>query len=199
MYVNKISDKWLVFYHGNAGSACDRGFFVELLQGTNYSYIFVEYTGYSNDQNPPSQAALTKNVESVTSYLKFHNAKDIVVVGESLGTSMAAYHNFIAFAQKTILISAFTSLEDIARSRSRFFPVSLFLYDKYPTQEWIKNSNNLLLIHGVKDKVVPIEFGQKLFESVQAENKTFIMIEDAGHNDIYNHSLTKDSIKNFLR
>ncbi|OGM33403.1 hypothetical protein A2803_04360 [Candidatus Woesebacteria bacterium RIFCSPHIGHO2_01_FULL_44_21] len=199
MYVNKISDKWLVFYHGNAGSACDRSFFIELLQDTNYSYLFVEYTGYSGDPGTPSQIALMKNVEGVVGYLNSRNAKRVIVLGESLGTSLAAYHNFLETPDKTLLISSFSSLENVVQAKFQFFPVGLFLFDKYPTEKWIRNSNNLLFIHGAKDEVVPIEFGQRLFESVQGKNKTFIIIKDAGHNDIYNHSLTKDSIKNFLR
>ncbi|MFC1756459.1 hypothetical protein ACFLY1_00730, partial [Patescibacteria group bacterium] len=52
-YYKENSKKLILFYHGNAGSACDRSFLRDEFQKLGYSYIFVEYTGYSNDSRKP--------------------------------------------------------------------------------------------------------------------------------------------------
>ena len=47
-YYTENSDKLLIFYHGNAGSACDRAFIKDQFKQMGYSTIFVEYAGFSN-------------------------------------------------------------------------------------------------------------------------------------------------------
>ena len=40
-----------------------------------------------------------------------------------------------------------------------------------------------LFVHGNRDEIIPMQFGQELFRAAQGP-KTFWIVEGAGHNDI---------------
>lgn len=199
MYVKQNSDRWVIVYHGNAGSACDRNYFLKYLNGTDYSYIFVEYAGYSNNKTSPSQMALTKNVADVIDYLKTKHSSKVVVIGESLGSALASYHSTLAQPNKLMLISPFNKLADEAQSHFWFYPVKFMLTDKYPIEEWLNNTDNIVVLHGTNDMVIPITLAKKLFENLSATNKNFVEVPSAGHNDMYNFQLTENTINSFLK
>lgn len=197
MYVKKASETWVVFYHGNAGSACDRDYVSDLFGG-EYSLLIPEYTGYSNDTAAPTETRLKKNVEDVISYLSSQKVEGMVVAGESLGAALAGYHNFLKPANRTILISPFSSLADVAGRHYWFLPTKLLLKDQYPLSSWLRKTDNVLIIHGERDDIIPIESGRALFDSIQGAHKLFVEIPEAGHNDIYQFSDVSATIKEFL-
>ena len=61
-YLFEQSDSVLVYYHGNAGSACDRSFLKDIFEQSNHTLVFVEYAGYSNDTKKPSVVLFLKDV-----------------------------------------------------------------------------------------------------------------------------------------
>lgn len=199
MYVHKATDNWVIVYHGNAGSACDRSYYLDYFDTTKFSYILVEYAGYSNGTENPSQDALMENVRAVEDYLQKEKAVKKTILGESLGTALAAYHSSISNPDKLILISPFDSLEHVSQSLYWYYPITLLLLDTYPSMEWTKNTNNVLIIHGTNDTIVPIKFGKSLFDTISGNNKDFVEIPGADHNDIFNFPKTSSTIADFIR
>ena len=199
MYVKQNTNRWVVIYHGNAGSACDRAYLKLEFEKLGYSYIFVEYAGYSNDNLKPSQERLVKNVEAAVDYLKQFNPSSVVVLGESLGSALASYHASVSKVEKVLLIGAFNNLSDVAAHHYKVYPVKLVLRDKFSAEEWLKETNNVLFIHGTNDDIIPIQFGQRLYQAIKADQKQFVEIEGAGHNDIYEYPLTYETIQNYLK
>lgn len=82
--IKKDPEKLVVFYHGNAASACSTGYIRDVIDSSGASVLIPEYSGYAGDSNKPSKDAILKNVHQVTEYLKTHKYASIVVVGESL-------------------------------------------------------------------------------------------------------------------
>lgn len=82
--IKKDPEKLVVFYHGNAASACSTGYIRDVIDSSGASVLIPEYSGYAGDGNKPSKDAILKNVYEVTEYLKTHKYASIVVVGESL-------------------------------------------------------------------------------------------------------------------
>lgn len=198
MYVKKGGTTWVVFYHGNAGSACDRDYVQELFAG-NYSYIIPEFTGYSNDATAPSEERLRDNADDVRTFLKKQNAEKVIIAGESLGAAIAAYHSHRSPADALVLISPFKSLEDMAKLHYPYLPVGLLLKDRYPSYEWIARAKHVLIVHGKKDDIIPFESGRVLFKAVQSSDKLFVIIPDAGHNDMIGRSEVSSAIREYLQ
>jgi hypothetical protein len=60
MHHKRVSDRVVVFYHGNAGSACDRAILAPTFERAGYSFAFVEYPGYAGDVEGPSKKGIAQ-------------------------------------------------------------------------------------------------------------------------------------------
>lgn len=200
MYAYKSTDKWIVLYHGNDDSACAEFNFVDSFIDTKtYSFIIVEYDGYAGGTNRPTERGLLKNVRDADDYLERQNPSTFTVVGESLGTALAAYHSSLRKPDKMLLVAPFDTLTNAAKSEYWFFPVGLMLQDKYPSTDWI-HAKRALVIHGTRDPIVPIRLGKTLFSNIPTADKAFLEIERAGHTpNIYAYKKTRDAITSFLK
>ena len=126
-------------------------------------------------------------------------AEQVVLCGRSLGTGPAiklASENKIG---GLVLISAFTSIKDVARNLGgKLF--SVFVQPYWQNVDTIKNVKcPILFTHGKKDKLVPPRHSKILFQTCeQAENKHDIRIIDGvGHNNI-NELLLVLLLRSFL-
>ncbi|MCB9362291.1 alpha/beta hydrolase [Candidatus Woesearchaeota archaeon] len=197
-YYQKSGDEnYVVFFHGNAGSACDRAELRPILEKENNTVIFVEYAGYSADEARPSAAAILQNARDIVQVIPDH--ADITVIGESIGTGPASYFASIRSTQKIILRSPFHDLRELVQKKFPLYPVSLLLKEHYPNTEWLASSDaDILIIHGSADIVIPMTSSQKIKDLLPTKNITYVTIVGAGHNDIYLFSKTRESIHRFI-
>lgn len=198
-YFRENSDKLIVFYHGNAGSACDRSFLKGLFEQQDYSYIFVEYSGYAGDSRKPKQELLMTDVRNINDFLATLKFSHSVIAGESIGAALAAYHSSLTKEDKLLLVSPFDKIVNVAWEHYPYFPVSLLLREKYDTTEWVNDVKSVMIIHGAKDTIIPLELGQQLFEGIKTDDKVFVTIPDADHNDLYDFPQTYSSILDYLK
>lgn len=201
VYYKKNSEKLAIFYHGNAGSACGRAYIKNQFQKLGLSYLIVEYAGYSGDTQKPSKKLLMKDVENVNKFIANREFTEIILVGESLGASLAVYHSSIFDVDKLLLISPFYQMVDIAkRSYGVIYPISLMLTEDYSNSEWmnISQARSVEIIHGDADEIIPIEHSKKLFEEIKIKNKKFVEIVGAHHNNMFEFEETYLSIGEFL-
>ena len=199
MYIKKNgTEPVVVLYHGNAGSACDRAFYADLFAGAGYGYIIVEYAGYSNDTRISTHELVKQDVEHVVSYLKNQDVESVIIVGESIGTGVAAYHASVAPPDKLLLISPFTDLRAIARNRFWFYPTSILVDNAFNNVVALDKYRGVVtIIHGTKDTIIPHDLGSQLFQAIQA-NKKLVSIEGAGHNNLFRFEDTHKALGEFL-
>ena len=198
MYVNSSTGPTVLLYHGNAGSACDRAGYAQLFVAAGYDYVIVEYAGYGNDDRKPTHDLIKQDARNVINWLEQNNLTDVTLVGESIGGGVAAYHTTLAPPAKLLLITPFTDLGAVASDRFWFYPTSLLVENAYD------NVANLAsypgpthIIHGTKDKLIPYAMGRELYESLPGD-KTFVLIEGVGHNNLFSSVETFAAIKLFL-
>ncbi len=200
MYVKENGPRIAVIYHGNAGSACDREYLASLMESSGYSYAVVEYTGYSNDGRTPTHERIKENVRSVSDFLAQRAYQEVVVVGESIGTGAASYHASIDAPSKLILVTPFADLYDVAKSHFWFYPTSLLVDNAFDNQALLQNyMNEVLILHGDEDRVIPLQSAKKLFDTLPASRKEFVLLEGAGHNSIFEFEETYAEIFESLR
>jgi len=184
MYHRHVSDKLIVFYHGNAGSACDRSFIAKKIANAGYSFVLVEYAGYAGAGKATLKNVI-KDADNVIDYTKKY--KHITTMGVSLGTGPASYHSTKAEVDTVVLISPYTSILDIAKKTYPFFPVRLLLKFNFDNNEWLKDYNGkVVLVTGTKDSVIPVNNSLQLYKEINTE-KHLIKI-DAGHNYIFDEA-----------
>jgi pimeloyl-ACP methyl ester carboxylesterase len=197
-YFKNNSDKIIIFYHGNAGSACQRAYLGKKFEKLGYSYIFPEYAGYSADSRQPSKQLIFDDVDHINDFLKQRPFKQVLVAGESLGCAMAAYHASTDRDARLLLISPFKSLAGIAKISYPIYPVSLMIHDRYDNGEYAPKISDVRIIHGELDEVIPITESRKLF-ALFGGNKSFIAVPRAHHNDIYIFPEADAAIDSFLK
>ncbi|MFC1720825.1 alpha/beta hydrolase [Patescibacteria group bacterium] len=198
MYVteNNNPDTLVIFYHGNAGSACDRSLWNYFFNTLDVSNIFVEYAGYSNDPRTPSEKLIYQDVRNVQEYVATLPYKRIVIVSESIGSGAATYHTTLEDIDELLLITSFRELADVAAYHYPIYPVRLLLKDKFDNVANLSNfAGNLTIIHGEEDEIIPVHLGKQLFDETDVAQKKFIAIPNARHNDIYIHSEVFDTLR----
>lgn len=196
----KESDTVLVYYHGNAGSACDRAYLKDLLKDRGMSLLFVEYAGYSGDTRDPSKDLITQDVKNANKFIREKGYEKTVLMGTSLGTAVVAYHQTLDKPEKMILLAPFDKLSEVGKIHYPFIPISIFLSEEYDSVEWLKDyTGEIVIIHGTEDEIVPIELAKRLFESLLSEDKKFVSIKGANHNDLHSYSEVWETVADFLK
>jgi fermentation-respiration switch protein FrsA (DUF1100 family) len=121
----------------------------------------------------------------------------IVLWGESLGTGVAVALAAERQVGGIILDAPFTSAADVGAAAYPFVPVRWFIKDSFRSDERIgKVRAPLLVLHGEQDRIVPIRFGEKLFE-LGNEPKRMVRLPLGDHVDLDDHG-APDAVRAFL-
>ena len=179
----------LLWFHGNSGNISHRLENLKLLHDRLGVNIFIfDYRGYGRSDGRISEQGTYLDGEGAVLYLRSRGdirADRVVLFGRSLGSAVAVDVATRYPAYGLILESPFTSVSDIAKRSFRFLPWGRIIGIRYDSLSKIRGiSGPLLVLHGDRDDVVPMENGQRLFRAAPSP-KEFYVVEGAGHNDTY--------------
>ncbi len=182
--VKNIKGTILVF-HGNAGTAADRGYYVQALAPLGYRVLLVEYPGYGARKGVPGETVFVKDAAETLRLASAQYGKPVYLLGESLGCGVAA-----ALAKESptlidgiILITPWDTLLSIANRKFPWLPVRLLLSDTYDNIQNLKEFPRRIAVAGAeRDELIPIEHAKTLYESLPGPKKMWT-IKNAGHND----------------
>jgi alpha-beta hydrolase superfamily lysophospholipase len=176
----------IIVFHGNAGTAADRVFYVKLLPALGYRVILAEYPAYGGRKGKVGEMVFVSDATE-TVHLAFEQyGEPLFFLGESLGCGVAA-----AVAKDTtvkidgiILITPWDTFASVAQSKFPYLPVRLFLKDKYDNIGNLRPFKKGIAVVGAeRDKVVPIEHANRLYRALPSKAKKIWIVKDAGHND----------------
>lgn len=180
----------LIWFHGNAGNISHRVENIRLLHDLVQVNIFIfDYRGFGRSEGRPSEEGTYLDGEAALDLVrkKIGNdaARKMILFGRSLGAAVAAEMATRFDSQGLILESPFISIAEMARVMLPFLPIGPFLKTRYDIREKIKNIKvPLLVLHGDRDEIVPLEHGRVIFEAAP-QPKSFFVIAGAAHNDTY--------------
>jgi len=194
--------KWMIIFHGNAGTACDRFYFVDGFSQDSLNIVVAEYPGYAGDRTPFEQKNLLNNALAVYDHIQSLNSNKlpIYVFGESLGTGVAT---FVASQRETaglILHSAYNSVAEVGKDRFPYLPVRQLARFPFPANLWAKKVQcPVLAFHGTADDVIPIRFAEKQIKNF-SNTVDFVKVPGAGHNEILDKAGSEywQKVKSFL-
>jgi len=193
--------KLIVFYHGNSYNIAKFYYKLKPLIDQGYGIFIGEYRGFGGVKGKITQAGL--ELDALAAIDKLHNLgyknQQIVLYGMSLGSytsSYAATHAQGGDFAGLILEVPFDSLLNVVKQRIwPLFPFKMIIKDKYDNLPNIKKSNiPLLVMAGTKDKTVPPQRAEKLFEAAN-EPKKFITYEGADHSELFDYENYREIIK----
>lgn len=178
----------VIYFHGNGGALNLRVRRFAALAQEGFGVIGVSYRGYGGSSGSPSEQGLI--ADGIAAYefaAKRYTPARIVLWGESLGTGVAVALAAEAPVAKLVLETPFTSAADVGASIYFFLPVRWLMKDQFRSDLRIRDVKApILILHGEKDSVVPIAFGERLFGMISGE-KQFARFKGGEHYDLDRH------------
>lgn len=165
----------------------------------NYDVVMIDYPKYGKSKGKLTENLLHEVVE--ISYNKTieqlnHNG-DVILVGRSLGTALASNLATKIKPNNLILISPYYSMPDLFNSKLKLFSFKRLKF-KFENHTYLPDvACDAYILHGNKDKLIPIELSKKLIPYLKSE-KHFIEIPDADHFNVHEHEIYQEFVKNML-
>jgi uncharacterized protein len=151
--------------------------------------LVVNYRGYGGSTGKPAQQSLYDDGLAVYDYAIERGVppEHIVVMGRSLGSSVASMLAGARAVRAAVLITPFDSLAAVAAGHYPFVPVRLLLRHPFPSTDWARRTRaRVLMLAADQDTIVPASHAQALFETWAGE-KQIQVLPGTGHNDIAGH------------
>jgi fermentation-respiration switch protein FrsA (DUF1100 family) len=177
----------LLYFHGNGGTLLLRAERIRRFLGDGLGVFMPAYRGYSGSTGSPSEVALIADARLAYDHLIGQGLRPerIVVYGESLGSGVAVQLAASRQVAGVVLDAPFKSLLDVAQRHYSYVPVRPFLLDTFASDQYIAQVKApVLIMHGTRDRVIPLDSGKALFEAA-SQPKEMVVLDGAGHSDIY--------------
>ena len=188
----------LLYFHGNGGALRYRAARFRALTADGAGLVALSYRGYGGSTGSPTEAGLIRDAKAAYAFAAArYDPARLIVWGESLGSGVA-----IALAAehpvgRIVLEAPFTSTVDIAAAAYPFAPVRLLMKDQFRSDLRIaKVTAPVLILHGERDNVVPIAYGERLYGLINSP-KRFVRLRDGGHQDLSSYGAI-EAAKKFL-
>jgi uncharacterized protein len=173
----------ILYFHGNAGGLDLRIERFRAIAKAGMGLLAIEYRGYASSTGSPSERGLKLDGEAAYAAAIASGVapERIVALGESLGSGVAVALAARRKVGALVLDSPYSSIADVAAATYWFVPVRALLRDPFRSDLLIGSvTAPMLMVHGTKDRVVPIRFGEKLF-ALASDPKEFWRVEGAVH------------------
>ncbi len=177
---------WVLVCHGNAGniSLPLRQQWSRALLEQGVGIVSFDYRGYgASADGPLDEEALYRDARAVYDWMTGARGIDpqhIIIYGHSLGSGVASQLASQVEAAGLILEGAFTSVPDVGATRFPWLPVRLLASERFASVERIDSiAMPKLFMHATDDQVIPLVFGQRLFDAAPAP-KEFVALT-GGH------------------
>ncbi len=197
--IDVARNKTVLYFGGNAEDVVYVNF--EAREFNIRQFISFNYPGYGRSSGKPAQQSLYKNaLEIYDLVIKEYqlDPQDIIVIGRSLGSSVATYLAANRETAGLILITPFDSIQNIAAKQFKYFPVKYILKHPFPTIEYIDQIKiPVLMLAAVDDEIIADENLQNLNQTA-GDNIRLIRYPSVGHNTIQTHIDYYTEINKFI-
>ena len=197
--VNNPSFPTILLFHGNGEVALDYFHFTNFFFECKANLAVVDFRGYGFSTGKPYYTSLLTDAlpiyNAVKDWMSTNNFNiSLFVEGRSLGSACASEigANNPPSLKGVIFESGFASIFNIM---TRLFRVSSpdltpKIVKQYSNETRLqKFTNPVLIIHGTSDWIIPISEAELIYNNLpNSIDKTFIKIQGAGHNDIFNYT-----------
>ncbi len=178
--------KGIVYYfHGNAGSAENWGNISLVFTKLNYDLLLLDYRGYGKSEGKiVSEKQMFNDAQKVYDELtKEYSQDNIIVLGYSIGTGIAANVAYKNNPKSLILLAPYYNLPDLVQQIYPIVPRFIIKYKFFTNKYLAKIKTPVYLFHGLEDELIPYENSKRLYELCQPNGK-LILLQNQGHNGI---------------
>lgn len=176
----------IVYFHGNAGDLSDRAAYMRTFSEAGYGVAVMSYRGFGQSTGRPTEQAIYRDADAFIRLLTQRHSiapAQMILFGESLGTGVATEMALSHDAAALVLQSPYISVLARAQELYPWLPVALLLHDRFDSLAKIgRVQAPLLIIHGLKDEVIPPAHGKALFAAAK-QPKQLRLLPQYHHSD----------------
>jgi hypothetical protein len=190
----------IAYLHGNGGHIGYRTERLRRFARNGYGVLMAEYRGYGGNPGMPSELGLIADGAAALDFLGGEGIAPnrLVIYGESLGSGVAVPLAAQREVAGLILEAPFTSVAEVAQHHYSFIPASALVRDRFDSLARIGDVKApILVLHGERDRVVPVRFGRALFDAAP-EPKELWLAGEAGHENLVRYGAF-EAILGFLQ
>ena len=192
----------VVVFHGNAGSAWQRDYYVDIFGTLGFRVVLAEYPGYGGRPGRVGEENFIEDAKETVRLAARQFNGPVFLCGESLGAAVAAG---VACDPPVdiaglILITPWDSLVDVAARHYWYLPVRWLARDRYDSVVNLTEfKGRVAVVLAEKDEIVPVYHGERLYNSLKADKKLW-RLPGTGHNNWASILSTKkwSEIANFM-
>jgi fermentation-respiration switch protein FrsA (DUF1100 family) len=175
----------VLMMHGNAGNISHRLGYLAMFNRLGYSVLLFDYRGYGKSGGNPDEEGTYRDAEAAWQHLTEARklaARDIVIVGESLGGGIATWLAVKYPPRAVVLASTFTSVPDLGAQIYPWLPVRLLARVRYDNLGRVGNIDAPIMIaHSRDDDIIPFSHGEGLFAAAHEPKQMLVLA--GGHNE----------------
>jgi pimeloyl-ACP methyl ester carboxylesterase len=175
----------VVIFHGNAGTAADRSYYVKALHPLGYRVLLAEYPGYGARNGDLGELSFVNDARETVKLAFKQYGTPIYLLGESLGCGVVAatVKDLPVPIDGVVLITPWDTLLSVAKEKFPLFPVRWLLKDKYDSIGNLKGfQGRIAVIAAERDEIIPMRHADELYRSLSGSKRKWV-IDGAGHND----------------
>ena len=178
----------LLYFYGNGMCMADcEGEFLKFRR-RGFNVMVPDFLGYGMSGGKPSESGVYATADASFDHLLQRSDIDphkIVPIGWSLGAAAAVHLASTRQVPALVTISAFTSIDDMARKHFPYMPTGLFLQHHLDNAKKIRAVKApIFLAHGTHDSIIPFTMSQTL-ASAAAGSVTKYDVINGDHNDVF--------------
>lgn len=173
----------VLIFHGNAGSAANRLYYVPPLWNSGLRVILMEYPGYGPRAGLLNEKNITNDAVDSLEQVITQFGQPVYVAGESLGCGVACA--VIGRAPEKVagalLITPWDNLVNVAQTHYPQLPVRYLARDRYDSVHNLKNfSKPVALVIALQDEIIPPTLAENLY--TQYKGPKLRLTVPGGHN-----------------
>lgn len=167
---------------------------------SNSLIVLMNYRGFGLSQGIVSQQTMFSDALEIMDKMAFNpkvDRENIIVIGRSIGTGVAAYVSSQRAVKATILITPYDNMCDVAFEKYPFVPIRLLLKHPFESDKYAQRIHTpVLALIAANDEVIPKHHAYKLMESWKGKTTTLEVNED--HNSIMDNETVWKKIQGYI-
>jgi fermentation-respiration switch protein FrsA (DUF1100 family) len=188
----------ILFFHGNGEIVADYDELGGVYNQVGINFLAADYRGYGRSTGKPTVTAMMQDCHTIFDFVRNWLQENdfrgpIILMGRSLGS--ASVLELAAACRKEIdgliIESGFAFAGPLLQLLGIDLEVLGFKEEKgFGNIDKIKEFNKpTLIIHAEYDHIIPFSDGRALYEACPSDDRTFLKIPGANHNDIFMRGL----------
>ncbi|WP_104381252.1 alpha/beta hydrolase [Sphingobacterium sp. HMA12] len=199
LFKAKKSKGVIIYLHGSNNALDTWGKIAPIYTANEYDVFMLDYRGYGKSQGKvTNEDSLYQDIQIVYDKLReTYSENQIIVLGQSMGTSLASYIAAKNNPNLLILQAPYYNLKDWTNDVAPELDTTNIPYS-FDNASFLKKVKcPVIIFHGNRDTAVYYGSSVKLSKLLKATDK-FITLQDESHNDFSKNEAYLSSIKLIL-